>query len=90
MQWYNIVEEIQILRIYDVIFPKLNTIITCSNKQRLTRGWYLWTLIQYKFVFSSNSLNWGLCFAVLVTLKKDRNQTNGHQMEEKTEDEKQF
>lgn len=38
MQWYNIVEEIQILRIYDVIFPKLNTIITCSNKQRFNKG----------------------------------------------------
>lgn len=38
MQWYNIVEEIQILRIYDVIFSKLNTIITCSNKQRFNKG----------------------------------------------------
>lgn len=44
-------------------------------------------------MFLSNSLaedKLGLCFAVLVTLKKDRNQTNGYQMEEKTEDEKQF
>lgn len=37
-------------------------------------------------MFLSNSLaedKLGLCFAVLVTLKKDRNQTNGYQMEEK-------